>query len=192
MTRKPARERLLDAADDLLFVDGVVATPVDQVLRRAEVAPATLYAHFGSKDGLVAAALERRLSVWTQVWDDALAAAATPAERLLAVFDALVTYHDDRLSERWCAFSGTAAATRTPSDAVAERLAAETALLTGRLTDLAHDVLPGDPDGAAALTDDLIVLYCGTLALMLRRDAHTAMAQGRAAARRLVAERVGT
>ena len=74
--RRPARERLLTAADELMFVEGVVLTPVDVILRRAGASPATLYANFGNKDGLIAAALERRLAEWTEVWDAALAAAA--------------------------------------------------------------------------------------------------------------------
>jgi hypothetical protein len=44
--RAPARERLLDAAEELFYECGIAATGVDAVLRRAHVAPATLYAHF--------------------------------------------------------------------------------------------------------------------------------------------------
>lgn len=31
--KRPARERLLAAADELMFVDGVVLTPVDVILK---------------------------------------------------------------------------------------------------------------------------------------------------------------
>ena len=79
--RRPARERLLNAADELMFVDGVVLTPVDDILRRAGAAPATLYSNFGNKDGLIAAALERRLEDWTDAWDAAIADADWSALR---------------------------------------------------------------------------------------------------------------
>ena len=46
--------------------------------------PATLYANFGNKDGLIAAALERRLVEWTEVWDAAIAAASVAAQLLMA------------------------------------------------------------------------------------------------------------
>ncbi len=52
---RPARERLLDAAGELFYESGIAATGVDAVPARARVAPATLYAHFSGKDGLVAA-----------------------------------------------------------------------------------------------------------------------------------------
>ena len=61
--RRPARERLLAAADELMFVEGVVLTPVDVILRRAGASPATLYANFGNKDGLIAAAAWSMISV---------------------------------------------------------------------------------------------------------------------------------
>ena len=116
--RRPARERLLNAADELMFVDGVVLTPVDDILRRAGAAPATLYSNFGNKDGLIAAALERRLEDWTDAWDAAIADADSPTGRLFAIFPALRSYQRERLHERWCAFSGTAAATNRPSEGI--------------------------------------------------------------------------
>ncbi|MEP7091694.1 MAG: TetR/AcrR family transcriptional regulator, partial [Nocardioidaceae bacterium] len=66
-TRDSTRTRLLDAADELCFTQGVVNTPVDTILERAGVSPATLYRAYGSKEGLVAAALDRRHRQWLEV-----------------------------------------------------------------------------------------------------------------------------
>lgn len=186
--RKPVRERLLDAADAMLFVDGATATPVDALLRRAGCSPASLYAQFGNKDGLIAAALERRLRVWTQVWDAAIARASDPEGRLLAVFDALRDYQRDHLAERWCAFSGTAATMPSPPPAIAEVLGAENTFLRERLAELCRDVA-GDTDEARELTDTMLVLYVGTLALMLREPDSEAISHGEAAARRALQRR---
>ena len=38
---------------------------------------------------LIAAALDRRLTEWTEAWAEAIAAAETPTDRLLAIFPAL-------------------------------------------------------------------------------------------------------
>ena len=73
--RGSARQRLLDAADELFYLNGISGTGVDDVLARAEVSVATLYAHFGSKDGLLDASLRRRLETWQADWDDAVDAA---------------------------------------------------------------------------------------------------------------------
>ncbi|GAB3622905.1 TetR/AcrR family transcriptional regulator [Mariniluteicoccus endophyticus] len=183
MPKYPVRERLLDAADAVMFIEGAVGTPVDQILKVAGASPASLYGHFGSKDGLVAAALERRLVVWTAVWDEALAAATTDVERLLSVFTAMRTYHDERMAERWCAFHGTAAAIRDPSPAVLAPIMADRELLSGRLLELARPIAN---DRAAELADHLVVAYSGMLALMLRNDPHQAMEQAERTARFLV------
>src|SRR6267142_1935812 len=55
-----ARERLLDAANELFYEDGVHTVGVDRVVERAGVAKATLYTQFGNKDGLVRAYLVAR------------------------------------------------------------------------------------------------------------------------------------
>src|SRR5690348_10293890 len=55
-----ARERLLDAANELFYAEGVQTVGVDRVVERAGVAKATLYTLFGNKDGLVRAYLAAR------------------------------------------------------------------------------------------------------------------------------------
>lgn len=63
MTRRAAaaestRERIVKAAIDLYRVQGVSVTTVAQVAERADVARATVLNHFGSGEGLTAAAIE--------------------------------------------------------------------------------------------------------------------------------------
>jgi AcrR family transcriptional regulator len=62
---------------------------VDEVIKRAEVAKATLYRHFASKDDLVLAFLQQREQLWTKEWVEAEARrrGATPEEQLLSIFD---------------------------------------------------------------------------------------------------------
>ena len=58
--RRSARERLLAAADELFYEEGVHTVGVDRVIERAGVAKATLYSAFGSKDELIRAYLAAR------------------------------------------------------------------------------------------------------------------------------------
>jgi AcrR family transcriptional regulator len=59
-TTSDARDRILDAADRLFYEHGVRAVGIDRVIAEADVAKATLYAHFPSKDDLILAVLRRR------------------------------------------------------------------------------------------------------------------------------------
>jgi AcrR family transcriptional regulator len=54
------RTRILEVADRLFYTDGVRATGTEKIMSIAEVAKATFYRHFESKDALVLAYLENR------------------------------------------------------------------------------------------------------------------------------------
>src|SRR5215210_8149780 len=100
----PARERLIAAADELFSRDGIAATPVDEAIRRANVATATLYHHFDGKDALVAAYLRHRHERWMRRWERHIAAAEDRAEALLSIFDALAEWEREGGAARGCAF----------------------------------------------------------------------------------------
>src|SRR3981189_2941863 len=84
--RLSARDRLLAAADELFYAEGVHVVGVDRIVERAGVTKASLYNNFGSKDGMVRAYLEnhfrRRQSRVAKILEEHTA----PRERLLAVF----------------------------------------------------------------------------------------------------------
>src|SRR5271163_2212146 len=54
------RKRILEVADRLFYAEGVRATGTEKIMSLAEVAKATFYRHFKSKDALVLAYLENR------------------------------------------------------------------------------------------------------------------------------------
>ena len=84
-----ARERILEAAYDLFSRDGIRAVGIDAIIEQSGVARMTLYRHFGSKDALVLAFLERREQRWTRDWlqREVNRRADAPRDRLLAIFD---------------------------------------------------------------------------------------------------------
>jgi AcrR family transcriptional regulator len=85
-----ARERILESAYELFSHRGIRAVGIDEIRERADVAKATLYRHFASKDELVLAFLDRREQLWTRDWveREARARASEPEGQLLAIFDA--------------------------------------------------------------------------------------------------------
>ena len=54
----PAKKRLLDAATDLFYGEGIHAVGVDRIIEAAGVTRATMYKQFDGKEGLVLAYLE--------------------------------------------------------------------------------------------------------------------------------------
>lgn len=192
--RRPARERLLDACDDLFYGRGIAATGVDAVLRRAEVSPATLYAHFRGKDELVAAYLERRHQRWRQAWDETLERASDRVDRLLSVFDALALFRQREGSARGCAVLAAATEVVEPRHPAHRWIETDTALLTCRLDQLAVESGAEQPGALAA---ELLLVYDGVLAAYARcaargsSDRTEPLTRGRDLAECVIRQRLG-
>ena len=114
--RPSPRERLLSAADELFYAEGVHSVGIDRVIERADVARASLYGTFGSKDELVRAYLEHRMDISTTRLRTAIGARVDPRERLLSVFDVQATLFAVP-GYRGCAFNRATAEARPGSAA---------------------------------------------------------------------------
>jgi AcrR family transcriptional regulator len=157
--RPSARERLLAAADELFYRDGVHSTGIDTVIEKAAVAKGSLYYIFGGKDELVAAYLRRRHEAFRQSVEQALAGINDPAEKVLALFDALGDYVS--LPEfRGCPFDS-AAAESPAGQCQVLAIQEYRDWLQQSLRHLAADTGVADSE---ALAEALIVLYNGALA----------------------------
>jgi AcrR family transcriptional regulator len=88
----PARERLLKAAAELFYSEGIGATGIDAITARAGVAKMSLYNNFSSKADLVNAYIQGRRTEWQEIYQERLKSAATPQERVLAIFDSYLDH----------------------------------------------------------------------------------------------------
>ena len=86
--RASARERLLAAADELFYAEGVQTVGIDRIIERAGVAKGSLYNVFGSKEELVAAYLASRHDGTTRRLTKAIERFDDPRQKIMAVFDA--------------------------------------------------------------------------------------------------------
>jgi len=84
-----ARERLLAAANELFYEEGVHTVGIDRVIERAGVAKASLYSTFGSKEELVRAYLAGRAEARQRRISERIARLDNPRDRILAIFDSL-------------------------------------------------------------------------------------------------------
>jgi AcrR family transcriptional regulator len=119
------RNRILEAADELFYREGIRSVSVNTIAEKAGVTKRTLYYHFRSKDDLIAAYLEARdeptlgrYRRWFEEFD------GTVAERIAGMFGRLAVWAK---SPRWkgCGFARAAAelagAPGHPAIAVASR-----------------------------------------------------------------------
>src|SRR5579883_2488893 len=105
---RPARERLLAAAGELFYRQGIRSVGVDEIVAAADVAKMSLYRSFPSKDELVAAYLREYDARYWRGWDRILAEhPGKPREQLLALFRALAR-RTTRPDWRGCPFTNAA------------------------------------------------------------------------------------
>ena len=183
--KRSPRERLLEAARELFYAEGVHTVGIDRVIERAGVAKASLYSTFGSKDGLVRAYLEEYHDRILSRRRAAAAAESDPVAAILAVFDSMAKDYE-RPDYNGCAFSGARAEEPpgSPVDVAARAFRAETRNLFRELC-----VRAGTPD-PDLMAWQLQLLYSGGAeAAKLERDPRVAVAQ-RAAVETLLAAAV--
>ena len=181
ITKPSPRERLLDAATELFYAEGVQSVGIDRVIAHAGVAKASLYSTFGNKEGLVRAYLDHRHEVIMDSLRQAVADVEDPVERLLAVFDAQAALFR-RPSFRGCAF--VAASAEAPAEGqIAEATARYRTEVRGLFAELAAEAGIADPE---QLADQLRLIYDGgSLAANLDHNPEIA-SPARAAARILI------
>lgn len=85
--RPSPRQRLLESATSLFSTEGIRVIGIDRILREADVAKASLYSLFGSKDALVIAYLESLDEQWRARYAERTAEMTTPEQKILAFFD---------------------------------------------------------------------------------------------------------
>jgi AcrR family transcriptional regulator len=176
-----ARDRLLAAANELFYDEGIQTVGIDRVIEQAGVAKASLYNAFGSKDELVRAYLESRHARTAERLNSAIDRHTDPKLRLLAVFEAQRASFDDP-SFRGCAFASASAEAR-PGSATAQATAAFRQWLRELLTRLAREAGAPEPE---LLAQQLHLVYDG-VGLSARTDADPSAADAaRAVAETLV------
>jgi AcrR family transcriptional regulator len=118
--RVPAAVRagqLLDVAERLFAANGYGSTSIEGIAREAGVSRPVVYAHFGSKDGIYLACLERARGQLDEMLASAVASASGPREQLERGANAYFAFVE-RDPARWRVLFGGGAAV---SGDVAER-----------------------------------------------------------------------
>lgn len=176
-----ARQRLLAAANELFYAEGVQTVGIDRVVERAGVAKASLYNTFGSKENLVRAYLEDRHEATLTRLRRAIDEHSDPRERLLAVFDAQAELFAEP-DFHGCAF--VTASAEAPDGGLIQQAADEYRVRVRELlTELASQAGAAEP---ALLARQLQLLYDGGgLGAQMDRDPGVAAA-ARAAAEALL------
>lgn len=84
---EPGRARILQAGLDLAAESGPSGMTISQICQRAQVKPPAIYYHFGSKEGLLGAVVERVAVAWLDQLEASQPEEGNIAERLRVAVD---------------------------------------------------------------------------------------------------------
>lgn len=159
-----AHDRLLEAAAILFYNDGIAATGIDAIVKKAGVAKKSLYNNFASKAELIAAYLQIRHAEWLSLYAARVHQAKGPAERVLSVFEAYAD-HAEHAYERGFRGCGllNAAAEFPAGDAARAVVRAHKEEVEAILHQHLAQLIPGDADRAARLSRHLVFLLEGAM-----------------------------
>jgi AcrR family transcriptional regulator len=180
-TEGTARERLLAAANELFYEEGVHTVGIDRVIERAGVAKASLYSTFGSKEELVRAYLIGRHESRKQRLLGCIAKYQAPRDRILGIFDQLGEAFAAP-SYRGCAFINASAEGRREGKA-RDVCDESRAWMRNLFVDLARNFDAPDP---TQLGDQLMLLYDGATITASMDGDPTGAAKAHAMAARLL------
>ncbi|WP_437585476.1 TetR/AcrR family transcriptional regulator [Sorangium sp. So ce1000] len=180
---RDARSHILEVAERLFYAEGYRAVGVDRLIAEAEVAKATFYRHFRTKDDLLVAVLDARdarFRAWLAGRVEALE--DDPRNRPLAVFDALAELFaaDDF---RGCAFLNTMVEVASRSHPAHEAAQRHKQRLIDYFEGLLRDA--GVP-AASALAPQLLLLIDGAIVTAVREGGSGAAARARSLAENLL------
>ncbi len=157
------KKKLLDATERLIYAGGICATGMDLIVKSSGVARKTIYRYFRTKDELVAEALSKRDERWMRWFITESSKVGTPADKLLATFDALEQWFFTP-DFRGCAFINAAGEIGDASDPIRAVAKEHKVKLRNFLRQLAEEYGADDPD---ELATEFLILIDGAITVAL-------------------------
>lgn len=168
-TKKTARERILETAEDLFYRQGYRATGINEIIAKADVAKQTFYDHFPSKDDLCETYLQDRGEREIKAIKDFVDNYNKPLDRFTAVV---------RSAEPWmveggmkgCAFLNMVAENTNPKSKIRQKGMEHYQELHEMLDALATNLINSDKKkyghlNAKKLAKDYFMIFIGGVAL---------------------------
>jgi AcrR family transcriptional regulator len=158
----PVRDRIMATACRLFYEEGIQAVGIQRIIDEAGIAKASLYAHFTSKDALVAAYLDEKGRTTRTALEAHLANPRLGAKaKVLKMFD-MVAAAASAPGFRGCALQNASAEVADPTHPIRVAARRQREWIHGVLSKLAREI--AGPAGGDRLAGALMVLYDGAAA----------------------------
>ncbi|MCB0862396.1 MAG: TetR/AcrR family transcriptional regulator [Solirubrobacterales bacterium] len=173
--RIKTRSAILDAAEDAFTELGYRGTRMEDISENADVAIGSIYSHFGSKDGLYSALVERAVELFASYLEAAYNPDWSPLEQVIACGDAYLRFHIEHPGAfRFLAFNGVETGTPLIDPELSARIDAKVAVIVEQFEATVRQAIDAG-EIRSSVDPELISRFLwgawnGTVALGLRND----------------------
>ncbi len=159
-TQLTPKERILKTVDRLFYEQGYLATGINQIIAEAQVAKASFYQHFPSKEALVLEYIEAYNTDFRTQLRQLEKQYPEPRANILALFDLLADF-SQQAECRGCAFLNIAAEFSQPESKPRQLIARFKTELKVYIEQLVLKALPGNiaPESAQTLATAVYLLF---------------------------------
>ncbi len=181
--RRSARERILEAASNLFYQEGVQNVGIDRIIAESGVAKMSLYNNFKSKDDLIAAYLDQRGTEWEAFLEAKIKnAEAEPKNKLLMVFDVLAKWAS-KPEFRGCAFINSSVELANPQHPGFQIAVHHKKVTLDCLKSLANEANLANSE---VIAEQLMILVEGSIVMAMMQGKPDPMKQAKQAAKTLI------
>lgn len=151
------KERILTTADRLFYQQGYLATGINQIIAEAQVAKASFYQHFPSKEDLVIAYLNQRSEKLLRRVQQTAEGQPDPKMGIFAIFTLLHNFAE-QTNFRGCAFLNMASEFPDRNSQVRDIIVQHKTRLREYITTLVQAALPDQPPETVQVKANTIFL----------------------------------
>jgi len=156
----PVKERIIATASRLFYEQGYNNTGINQILKESDVAKASMYDHFESKEDICVAYLRQMDDQFTHNLTEFLKKKRKGRSRVLGVFDFLEEFYNaENFRGCWCL--NTMAEIPQDDERIKQEIRSQKDSLRKTIKSLVMENLPASKD--KSLADQLYLLYEGAL-----------------------------
>ena len=156
MKSSSVRNQIIETASKLFYTQGYNSTGINQIIKEAEVAKASLYQHFPSKEDLLIEYLNIKAIDTNKILQSVLDKHKTPKAKVLSMFDFLLKYAE-QTEFQGCNFLNIASEIPKENDKVKALIKKQ----KNHIRNLFAQALK--PLGKEKMADEMYVLFDGAL-----------------------------
>jgi AcrR family transcriptional regulator len=185
MKRLGVKERVIKAASHLFYYQGYNQTGINQIIEESNVAKASMYQHFRSKEDIAVAYLAARHTMWVSKLLNFIANKKTNKTKLIASFDYLIEWLEED-DFRGCGFQNIFV--DLPEES--HKIKAQVVYHKNELGTLVYELLNNEtqysPKEVKQIRDEILVLMEGAIILSQIQKSIWPIKAGKSACKKLL------